>query len=148
MSQQPLQAIGLPPIDQVGFVVRDIDAAIAQYEPLFGPFSRMETPIEGATYRGRKADCELKIAFGRSGNLEIELIECVSGEGPHREFIDAGGEGMHHLRFRVEDVDAWLPKLKKLGYEPVWSKRWSADTVFCYLQREDDPTLLELLQMP
>ena len=31
-------ALNLPPVDQVGFVVKDIKAAIALYEPAFGPF--------------------------------------------------------------------------------------------------------------
>ncbi len=143
-----LQQLGLPPIDQIGFVVRDIEQAVARFEPLFGPFSRMQSPVQGADYRGREADCELKLAFGRSGELEIELIECVSGESPHREFIDAGGEGMHHIRFRVDDVDGWVSRLAALGYQSIWYKRWSADTVFCYLERAADPTVVELLQMP
>ena len=33
--------LGTP--DQVGFVVRDMDAALALYEPLFGPFNLMDT---------------------------------------------------------------------------------------------------------
>ena len=81
-------------------------------------------------------------------NLEIELIEWTGGESPHREFIEAGREGMHHIRFRVEDTDHWVERLRPLGYEAVWYKRWSADTVFAYLERPGDPTLIEFLQMP
>ena len=55
---------------------------------------------------------------------------------------------MHHLRYRVEDVDAWLPKLAELDYSPIWYKRWSADTVFAYLERPGDSLVVELLQMP
>ncbi len=138
----------LPPCDQIGFVVRDLQAAMAMYAPLFGPFTTMDGSVEQATYRGRLADAGLQIAFGRSGKLEIELIEWTGGESPHREFIEAGREGMHHIRFRVEDTDHWVERLRPLGYEAVWYKRWSADTVFAYLERPGDPTLIEFLQMP
>ena len=148
MSEQSLAELGLPPIDQIGFVVKDIDAAIARYDALFGPFSRMEAEVPAAQYRGREASCELKLAFGRSGDVEIELIQWVSGESPHREFIESQREGMQHLRFRVEDTDQWIEKLAALGYEPIWYKRWSDDTIFAYLERADDPLLIELLQMP
>jgi hypothetical protein len=147
-AAQQFTALGLPPADQIGFVVRDLDAAMARYAPLFGPFRTMDGSVKQADYRGRKADVDLRIAFGRSGDLEIELIQWVAGESPHREAIESGREGMHHLRFRVEDADAWIPKLRALGYEPAWYKRWSADTTFVYLERAGDPTWIELLQMP
>jgi catechol 2,3-dioxygenase-like lactoylglutathione lyase family enzyme len=140
--------LGLPPCDQVGFVVRDLERAMAMYAPLFGPFQTMDGSVQQATYRGRLADAGLRIAFGRSGELEIELIEWTGGESPHREFIESGREGMHHIRFRVADTDYWVERLRPLGYEPVWYKRWSSDTVFAYLEREGDPTLIEFLQMP
>ena len=40
--------------DQVGFVVRDMDAALALYEPLFGPFKMMDTCTMEYTYRGQQ----------------------------------------------------------------------------------------------
>jgi len=147
MSEQQLAALGLPPIDQVGFVVKDLDKAIAQYDALFGPFTTMDAQVPSADFRGREASCELKLAFGRSGNLEIELIQWVSGESPHREFIENGSEGMQHLRFRVDNADTWIEKLGAEGYRSIWYKRWSEDTVFAYLERDNDPLMIEILQM-
>lgn len=150
--QQPnpeyLRDLGLPPMDQVGFVVRDLQAWTQRYEPLFGPFSYMDGSVQGALYRGREEDAQLDIAFGRCGELEIEFIEWRGGHSPHREFIETGREGMHHIRFRVEDADAWIETLRGLEFEPVWYKRWSADTVFAYLENPNDPLIVEFLQMP
>jgi len=148
VSDNPLTRLGLPPADQVGFVVRDLKAAMALYDPLFGPFSLMDGSVNACDYRGRVEDVGLNIAFGRSGDIEIELIEWVSGHSPHREFLERGREGMHHLRFRVDDADAWIAKMKPLGYEAIWYKRYSADTTFAYLERAGDPTIIEFLQMP
>jgi catechol 2,3-dioxygenase-like lactoylglutathione lyase family enzyme len=143
-----MNELGLPPIDQVGFVVRSLEEAKARYGPMFGPFGEMDGSVEAAIYRGREADAQLAIAFGHSGDIEIEFIEWQGGESPHREFIEAGREGMHHLRYRVDDTDAWIERLAPLGYRPIWYKQFSADTVFAYLEREGDPLLIEFLQMP
>ncbi|MCG3168628.1 MAG: hypothetical protein CALGDGBN_00125 [Pseudomonadales bacterium] len=145
-ARVPLE--GLPPCDQVGFVVRDLERSMAMYEPLFGPFHTMDGSVSQALFRGRLADVKLRIAFGHSGELQIELIEWGGGESPHGEFIQAGREGMHHIRFRVEDTDAWIERVRPYGYVPIWYKRWSDEIVFAYLEREGDPTLIEFLQMP
>jgi len=71
-TPSPLQRVGLPRVAQIGYVVRDLDAAIALYDPLFGPFQRMDGSVQAARYRGRRADCRLELAFGWSGDLEIE----------------------------------------------------------------------------
>ena len=147
-ADHPITRLGLPPADQIGFVVRDLDAAMALYDPLFGPFSTMDGSVKKAIYRGQPKDLMLNIGFGRSGDLEIELIQWVDGYSPHREFIARGREGMHHLRCRVEDADGWIEKAKTVGYQVVWYKQFSADTTFAYLERPGDPTLIEFLQMP
>ncbi len=143
-----LAGLGLPPIDQVGFVVRSLDDAERRYGAFFGPFTRMDGSMQGVTYRGRQADVKLELSFGHSGDLEIEFIEWQGGESPHREFLEAGHEGMHHLRFRVEDTDGWIERIAPTGYRPVWYKKLSPEIVFGYLERPGDPLLLELLQMP
>jgi len=142
------EQLDLPPADQVGFVVKDIEAAIAQYDPLFGPFSTMDAEVDEADYRGRSADARLKLAFGKSGDLEIELIEWVGGESPHREFIEAGREGMHHIRFRVDDCDAAIAKAETIGFKRIWYKTMMETIKFAYMEREDDPLIIEFLQMP
>lgn len=143
-----LKRLGLPPIAQLGHVVRDLESSMALYEPLYGPFTIMDGSVQGATYRGRIADVNLVIAFGRSGDLEIELIQWQSGDSPHREFIEHGREGFHHVQFRVDDCDGWITKTEPLGFEVVWYKRYSTDTTFAYLERPGDPTLIEFLRMP
>ncbi len=143
-----LETVGLPPIDQIGLVVRDMEKSIALYEPIFGPFHRIDGSVTACEFRGRIADVGLHIAFGRSGSLEVELIQWVSGESPHSEFIQQGKEGLHHVRFRVADTDAWIDRMRPLGYRPVWYKRYSDSIIFSYLEREGDPLLIEFLQMP
>ena len=54
--------VELPPIDQVGYVVRDLDATIARYEHLFGPFTCLDSPLTGVLYRGKPTDVTLRTA--------------------------------------------------------------------------------------
>ena len=147
-AQNLQQKLNLPPIEQIGFVVPDIHAAMAAYEPLFGPWNLMEVDVEEADYRGKKETCRIKMAFGYSGELEIELIELVSGNSPHREFLDRGLSGMQHIRYRVEDMEAQVKAAAAIGYKPIWSKRFSADSAFCYMEKEGDPLVIEFYQRP
>ena len=50
-------------------------------------------------FRGRATNCELRVAYFMSGDLEIELIQPPPAS-PHREFLDRGREGLHHLQFQ------------------------------------------------
>ena len=137
----------LPQPDQVGYVVRNLDRAVAVYEPLFGPFTRMETSLEGPVYRGRPRDCKLLIAFGHAGSLEIELIEPAAGESPHAEFLAAGHEGIHHVRFRIDDLAEHIKTASRFGYRPIWEHHMDVAD-FAYLEHvEQKGILLELLRM-
>ena len=141
-----ITSLGLPGIDQVGFVVPDIMAAMENYRPLFGEFALMNVTIDGADYRGENCDCDLKLAFAMSGNIQIELIELLAGQSPHGEFIAAGRSGMHHVRYTVADLDASAAQFVGLGYKAIWSKRFDENTAFTYLEKAGDPLLIELFE--
>ncbi len=108
----------------------------------------MDAEIEAADFHGKPADCKMKLAFGESGDLEIELIQLTEGDSPHKSFIDGGGNGMHHIRFKVDDVDQKIIEANKLGYQSIWYKRLSDEVAFVYLERQSDPLIIEFLQMP
>lgn len=143
------KVLDLPPCCQVGFVYPNLDRAIALYEPLFGPFKVVDYgEIEGARFRGAPHPYQLRIGIAYSGELELELIEWVSGETPHKEFLDAGRSGMHHMSFTVPDLDAVVEAARPLGFEPIWYHAMSDEIKYSYLEREGDPLLVELTQRP
>ena len=138
----------LPPPDQIGFVVRDLARAIEQYQPLFGPLKIVDFGPQKASYRGAPPTFyKLNFAFGRAGDLEIELIEWVEGDTPHRDFLNKGREGMHHLRYRVDDLDLWMERARDLGYEVTWMARLSPAIGYAYCERPDDPLAVEFLEL-
>lgn len=150
MSAPALRGLGLGPIDQVAYVVDDLKAALPGYEALFGPFEIAVAPLPDCTIRGRRADCTLKLAVNRTGPVEIELIEVLDGETPHTEHLRDQGQGLHHVRFRVDDLDAKLEALRESGCEVLFEKRFGPSIAFAYV--ETPPALggsvIELLQMP
>lgn len=146
MTNQTSGRLELPPMDQVGFVVRDLEAALELYEPLFGPFSTMDPGPMTYDYRGRQEECDMRLAFGRSGDVEIELIQWLRGGCPHLEFIEAGREGMHHLRFRIEHLESKVREAESVGYRHVWGKRYGEGLAVAYLERPGDPLLMELFE--
>ena len=148
MSTDLSATLGLPPLDQVAWIVRDLDRAIETFAPLFGEFTTMDSDLEGCSYRGRTADVSMRIGFARSGPIEIELIQPVSGESPHFELLEKYGEGVHHIRFRVDDLDEPKQKLEGLGFEAIWGHEMPAiHTRWVYMEGPGG-ALVELLQMP
>jgi hypothetical protein len=148
MSDSIERVLDLPPIDQVGWVVRDMDRALLGFEAIFGPFRVGQARVEGALYRGRLADVTLKLATARSGGIEIELIQVVEGESPHREFVERHGDGPHHVRFRVTGIDGKLAALAASGYETIWYKRINDEIAFAYVEGAEGGGVFELYEGP
>ena len=146
MNTNTPKELNLPPVNQVGFVVKDLEKAIEFYKPLFGEFTVMDAPDMEWDYRGRPEVSSLKIAFANSGDVEIELIEWICGETPHKDFLEAGHEGMHHLRFIVDNVEAKVEEAQACGYRQIWYKRFGEGLAASYLEREGDPLVLEFFE--
>lgn len=112
------QGLALPPLAQVGIVVRDLKKATEYYSRVFGidPFTSIVFAPEKHWVRGEPFPIKLNIAFAQMGPVQMELIEPV-GDGPHKWFLDSKGEGLHHLGFIVDNYDAWINYLKQLRVE-------------------------------
>ncbi len=107
----------LPQPEQMGFVVRSIDESIRIYSAMFGvTFPVIIVPeYFNRTYRGEKEDFRIKVALGRLGAMEIELIEHLEGRTIHLDFLQQRGGGLHHLGFEVADFDEALRTLQSRG---------------------------------
>jgi hypothetical protein len=101
-------------------VVADMDAAIAHWTKVFnaGPFfvGEMRFP-EGHRYRGRPEVLNIRVAFGFSGGLLIELVQPLEGDrSVFTEVLQKRGPGYHHVMLR-EDYDAAHARLSAQGFE-------------------------------
>lgn len=125
------QRFGLGAIDQISFAVADIDAALPRYTAMFGPFAVIEVPGLDVVVRGRPSLTTLRLGFGRSGAIEVELVEVVDGAWPTLEWLEQRGEGLHHLRYPVEDVARSRAQMLTAGFEVSVE---SVDGSFVYLE--------------
>lgn len=103
---------------QIGVVVKDLDKSIQALGDIFGigPFRTIDWPPAGRTdiekfYYGQPADFTARMAFTELGPVELELIQPVSGRSIWADFLDQHGEGIHHIRFNLEDLEPVLEYL-------------------------------------
>ncbi|MFC1944596.1 VOC family protein [Chloroflexota bacterium] len=149
-EQEP--RVKLPPVEQIGIVVNDIDRAIQYYTSVFGlgPFRVREFENKGAIYKGQPSNNRSKVAFARSGSIEIELIQVLDGESPATEFLREKGEGIQHLCFGVDDLEETLAELTKDGINTMYrmsSQEYGTDIAFIN-SNDVGGVMFELYQRP
>ena len=100
-------------VDHISYAVTDIDATIEAWSKLYGISLWTYQENGGTDTKGRP--WKIRMAFAYLGPVEIELVQCVEGRIFQSKFIDKWGEGVHHLGFFVDDVDAEVTKLVAEG---------------------------------
>lgn len=110
----------------IGVVVKDINKAISYYESLgIGPFGApggkktFAIAFKGELH-GKPATWTTTISNARIGDVELELLEPTRGNQALKESLDATGEGLHHIGFITDDLDAEIANLKKNGVG-IWT---------------------------
>lgn len=98
--------------DHVGIAVRSIDEKLAVYSKL-GDFDIRRTEVQGQ---------RVKIALLHAGETSVELLEPSSSESSLAKFIQERGEGLHHIAFAVDDIEATMNQLKAKGFRFIYEK--------------------------
>ncbi|RLB75515.1 MAG: methylmalonyl-CoA epimerase [Deltaproteobacteria bacterium] len=96
----------LKKINHIGIAVKNLETAI--------PFYRDQL---GMTFEGTEevAEQKVKVAFLEIGESRIELLEPTSDDSPVAIFIEKKGEGIHHIAYEVDDIEAAIAELKEKG---------------------------------
>lgn len=90
-------------IDHMGVAVEDLDAAISFYRDVLGmPLVHRET-VEGQGVEAVLFDV---------GESHVELIAPLGPETGVARFLQKRGPGLHHVAYRVEDIEATLASLR------------------------------------
>lgn len=93
-------------IEHLGIAVKSLDAAIPFYENVLGLKCYAVEEV---------AEQKVRTAFFKVGETKIELLESTDPEGPIGKFIEKKGEGIQHVAFAVEDLQAQLDELAAQG---------------------------------
>ena len=97
-----------PLIAHVGIAVPDLDAALSFYRDVLGLVPHPPEQADGATI--------VSLPFGDS---EVELLSPLVAESPVAKFLECRGPGIHHICYRVPDLDAALAACRAAGYRLV-----------------------------
>jgi methylmalonyl-CoA/ethylmalonyl-CoA epimerase len=91
-------------IDHLGIAVKSIDEG-----------KNFWTEVLGLRFDGAETVEEQKVttAFFPVGESEVELLESTAPDGPIAKYLEKKGEGIQHIAFRVEDIEAALEELKQ-----------------------------------
>lgn len=144
--------LGNKPVMQVGIVVRDIEKTLDEYCAVFQLASRpavsLTAPVEEAhtVYRGGATTARAKLAFINMGQATIELIEPVGGPSTWKEFLDARGEGVHHIAFNINETPQVVEALGENGIPLVQQGDYTGG-MYSYLDSAPQlGVMLELLE--
>jgi hypothetical protein len=122
-------------VRQIGYVVRDLDAAIESWVALgVGPWFTIRRHRSPNWYRGEPSEPVISLAFANSDELQIELIQ-QEDDTPsiYREFLDAGHEGFHQLAWWAVDFDGVMAGASAAGWSVVCSGGGNGTARFAYL---------------
>jgi len=134
---------------QLGYVVRDLDAALHHWTTVLGigPWYVFDPfVVTEFVHRGTPVDPDVVIALSNSGTMQIELIAQRDNTPTlYREFLDSGHEGLQHMAWWPEDYDAAVAHGEAQGWEVGQRGAVAGGGRFLYFDTEAHPgTVIEL----
>ncbi|MDE2563120.1 MAG: VOC family protein [Sphingomonadales bacterium] len=132
-------------------VTRDLDAALQHWthELGAGPFFVFDVPVlPGQLYYGEPTEVALRVGFGFSGGMLIELLEQTNGgASPFRDFLEERGEGLHHVMPRG-DFATGFARLTAAGHRIAYEGRMPSGERFCLFDtRAASGAYVELMEL-
>jgi len=127
-------------IEHLGIAVSELSVSIPLFEQL------LNTPC----YKTEVVESEgVSTAFFQVGESKIELLEATKDSSPIAKFIDKKGQGIHHIAFDVDNIEAEMKRLSALGFELLneTPKRGADNKLVCFLHpKTTNGVLIELCQ--
>lgn len=127
-------------IEHIGIAVRDLATSNELFSTLFNsqPYKAEDVPSEGVT-----------TSFFRVNQTKIELLAATRPGSPIAAYLDKRGEGIHHLAFEVDDIEAEMTRLRTAGFTLLNDvpKRGADNKLVCFVHpKTANGVLVELCQ--
>jgi methylmalonyl-CoA/ethylmalonyl-CoA epimerase len=127
-------------IEHIGIAVKNVEAANTMFARL----------AEAGLLKMEKVESEgVIVSFFQIGETKIEFLEASTQESAITRHIDKNGEGLHHIAFEVENIEAEMERLKGEGFTLLSDKpKEGADSKrICFVHpRDTNRVLIELCQ--
>ena len=127
-------------IEHIGIAVKNLEDSNILFSKLFGQSPYKEEIVENE---------HVKTSFFQVGENKIELLEATQENSAIARFIDKKGEGIHHIAFDVDDIEAEIKRLKKEGFTVLndTPKRGADNKLVAFLHpKSANGVLIELCQ--
>jgi methylmalonyl-CoA/ethylmalonyl-CoA epimerase len=127
-------------LDHVGIAVEDLEGSVERYRRTLGV-----EPV----HRERVEDQGVEEVLFEAGTSFIQLLGPLGADTPVGRFLATRGPGVHHVAYRVDDVEASLSHLRVEGVQLVDEapRRGSRDTLIAFVHPRDmGGVLVELVQ--
>ena len=105
---RPPLPLPAPQVAHIGVAVPDLEKALAFYRDVLGLEPHPPETVDGASI--------VSLSFG---NAQVELLHPVTPDGPVARFLAKRGPGIHHVCYRVPDLDRALVECRRKGYRLV-----------------------------
>jgi methylmalonyl-CoA epimerase len=97
-------------IDHIGVATDDLDASLALYE------GSMAMPV---AHRETVEEQGVEAVLLDVGECHVELLSPLGPDTPVGKFLERKGPGLHHVAYRVDDINATLSELSGAGLELI-----------------------------
>lgn len=127
-------------VEHIGIAVNSVKLAGEIYSKL----------LNTSVYKTEIVESEaVETAFLQSGPNKIELLQALNDDSAIAKFISKRGEGIHHIAFEVDDIEAEMERLKAEGFVLLNDKpKLGADNkLVCFVHpKSANGVLIELCQ--
>ena len=127
-------------VEHIGIAVKSLSSSIPLFEKLLNTECYKTEIVEGE---------KVNTAFFKSGDTKIELLESSHEEGTIARYIEKKGEGIHHIAFHVDDIEAEMKRLQAEGFVLLSDqpKAGADNKLVCFLHpKSTNAVLIELCQ--
>jgi hypothetical protein len=143
-------------VDQICFLVEDLDLGVASYSELFPATSWREyrygpDTVPRLSFADGPGEFSFRLALSDC-DPQIELIESLSGPSIYTEWVERHGYGFHHLGFFTSDIEGDAQVLRAQGLRvSQWGRGYGLDgdggfTYFDSVERFG--FVIELIEIP
>ena len=127
-------------IEHIGIAVKDLEVSNKVFSALIGKKHYKTEAVESE---------HVLTSFFKSGPNKIELLQATSENSPIAKFIEKKGEGVHHIAFAVDNIDAEIKRLSNAGFEFInkTPKKGADNKLVAFLHpKSANGVLIELCQ--
>lgn len=97
-------------LDHIGIAVKSLESIGNKLKDGLGLSPDFEEEV---------TDQKVRVAGYKIGRSIIEYLEPMTPDSPISPFLEKRGNGVHHLAFRVDDLEQSLISLKDKGYRLI-----------------------------